>query len=207
MRDRNRDRLLFAVLIAIGFLAGTLAARPAAALSLTLAGPTSGALTTGIGVESAAPSTQLSFTIGLDAATSINGYDVTIAWDPSELAFFSATPVAGLAFGPGPNPGQSAGTRVASLSLAGVLTTTLFSLTFDVLANTQDGLSDVQVLVDALANGSGISPGSLALANPTGAGIDVIPEPASGALLALGLASLAAARRARCARRSHVVGS
>jgi hypothetical protein len=204
MLDRNSDRSRFAVLAGIACLAGSLAAGPAAALSLTLAGPTSGTLTSGVGVEAAAPSSQLSFTVGLDAATTINGYDVTIAWDASELAFASATPAPGLAFGPPPNPGQSAGTRVASLSLAGVNTALLFSVTFDVLAGPQDGLADFRVFVDALANGSGIAPGSLSLANPTGAGIDVIPEPASGALLALGLAALAAARRARRAR-SHVV--
>jgi hypothetical protein len=192
----DRYRLRLARPIVLGFLVAPLVAAPAAALSLTLAGPTSGALSTGVGVEAAAPSTQLGFTVGLDAATSINGYDVTIAWDPTELALASATPVAGLAFGPAPNPGQSAGTRVASLSLPGVLTATLFSLSFDVLATTQDGLADVRVFVDAGANGSGIAPGSLALANPTGAGIDVIPEPSSQALLGFGLVGLAAARRA-----------
>ena len=179
------------------------AARSAAALSLTLSGPTSGSLTSGIGVEVAAPATQLSFAIGLDASTTINGYDVTIAWDAAELAFVSATPVTGLAFSPAPNSSQSAGTRVASLSLSGVLAAILFSVTFNVLGNDQDGLADFRVFVDALANGSGIAPGSLSLANPTGAGIDVIPEPGSHALLALGLLLIAAARRGR--RRRNLV--
>jgi hypothetical protein len=206
MRELRRTWLRIAFPITIGALAASLAAQPASALSLTLAGPTSGALTTGVGMESAAPSTQLSFTIGLDAASTINGYDVTIAWDASELAFASATPVTGLAFGPAPNAGSSAGTRVAALSLAGVLTSTLFSVTFDVLGNSQDGVADFRVYVDALANGSGISPGSLSLSNPSGAGIDVIPEPSSHALLALGLGVLAAARRARArVGGSHVV--
>lgn len=173
------------------------AARAASALSLTVAGPSSGSLTSGIGVEVAAPDSQLTLAIGLDSAPTLNGYDVTIAWDAGELGFLSATPVAGLAFSPAPNAGQSAGTRVASLSLSGVLTAALFSVTFTVLGNTQDGLPDFSVYVDALANGSGIAPGSLSLANPTGAGIDVIPEPGSHALLALGVLLVAAARRAR----------
>ena len=186
MRLRNACVLLVLVVFAV---------RSASALSLTLAGPTSGSLTSGIGVEVAAPATQLSFAIGLDAAATLNGYDVTIAWDAGELGLVSATPVAGLTFSPAPNASQSAGTRVASLSLSGVLTAALFSLSFDVLGNTKDGLADFRFFVDALANGSGIAPGSLALANPTGAGIDVIPEPGSLALLGLGL--VAAARRAQ----------
>lgn len=173
------------------------AARSASALSLTLAGPTSGSLTSGIGAEVAAPATQISFAIGLDAAPTINGYDVTIAWDAGELGFLSASPVAGLAFSPAPNAGLSAGTRVASLSLSGVQTAALFSVSFDVLGNSEDGLADFRVFVDALANGSGIAPGSLSLANPTGAGIDVIPEPGTHALLALGLGLVAAARDSR----------
>jgi hypothetical protein len=174
-----------------------LAASPAAALSLTLAGPTSGPLTSGVGVEAAALATQLSFAIGLDAATAINGYDLTIAWDPGELAFLSATPVPGLAFSPAPNGSQSTGTRAASITLLAVQTDLLFSVSFDVLGNLPDGLVDFEVFVDALTNGSGIAPGSLSLANLGGAGIDVVPEPASGALLGLGLAAVAAARRAR----------
>jgi hypothetical protein len=174
-----------------------LAASPAAALSLTLAGPGSGPLSSGIGVEAAALASELSFEIGLDASTAINGYDVTIAWDAGELAFLAATPVPGLAFSPAPNGGQSGGTRAASITLSAVQTDLLFTVSFEVLGNLADGLADFEVFVDALTNGSGIAPGSLSLANPGGVGIDVIPEPASGALLALGLALLSRVHRRR----------
>lgn len=175
--------------------------RDASALSVTLAGPTSGPLASGIGTESSSVGAQLSFAIGLDAATAINGYDLTLAWDPSELLLVSSTSAAGLPFSVSPDAGASAGSRVASITLVAALTSLLFSVTFDVLATTADGLADVRVFVDEDVNGSGIAPGSLALANPGGAGFDVIPEPASGALLALGLAGLSAARaRARRSR-------
>lgn len=177
------------------------AAQAASALSLTLAGPTSGPLAAGIGTESTSAGSQLSFAIGLDAATSINGYDVTLAWDSAELSLVAASPAAGLPFSVSPGAGGSAGSRVASITLTTALTALLFSVTFDVLATTADGVADVRIFVDAGVNGSGIAPGSLSLANPGGAGIDVIPEPASGALLALGLAGLSAARaRARRSR-------
>jgi len=193
-------RLLSALctLLCASILAST---RDASALSLTLTGPTSGPLTSGIGSEASSAGAQLGFTIGLDAATAINGYDVTLAWDPAELSLASAAPVAGLPFVVSPDPGASAGARVASITLVATLTSLLFSVTFDVLATTADGLADVRVFVDDDVNGTGIAPGSLSLANPGGAGFDVIPEPASGALLALGLAGLSAARaRARRAR-------
>jgi len=177
-------------------------AQEASALSLTLAGPTSGPISSGTASEASLPGSQLAFAIGLDAATALNGYDVTLAWDPAELALFSASPWAELPFSVAPDAGQSAGSRVASITLSPAHTALLFTVTFDVLAASGDGLADVSVFVDPLVNGSGISPGSLSLANPGGAGIDVVPEPASAALVALGLGLLSATRRAR-ARREH----
>jgi hypothetical protein len=193
----RRRAALYASLLALSVGSG----QAATALSLTLAGPSTGPLAAGIGSEASAPGSQLSFSIGLDAVTGINGYDVTLAWDATELALFSSAAGPGLPFSVAPDAGQSAGSRVASITLIPASTALLFSVTFDVLATTADGLADVRVFVDAPSNGTGIAPGSLSLANPAGAGIDVIPEPASGAMLALGLAGLSAARaRARRSR-------
>ena len=89
---------------------------------------------------------------------------------------------------------------MASITLFPTSTDLLFTVVFDVLAPLGDGLADVWVFVDADLNGSGIAPGSLSLANPSGAGIDIVPEPATGGLLAIGIGLLAAARRARAGR-------
>lgn len=161
-----------------------LVAGPAGALSITLAGPTSGPLAGGVGLESA-PGAQITFVVALDATSvSLNGYDVSVAWDAGELAFVSALDLSGLGFDTAPVGAASAGERVAALELAPVVTGSLFQITFQVLGASVDGLADFSVFVDALQNGAGLAPGSLALANPSGAAIDV-PEPAG--LLALAL--------------------
>lgn len=188
------SRSLFALALLLGLADG------ASALSITLSGPGTGPLTGGTGSELALPGQQLVFTIGLDAPTAINGYDVTLAWDAAELSLFSATPWIDLPFSSAPDPGESSGTRVAAITLPSTTTDLLFTVVFDVTAPLGDGLADVAVRVDAGTNGTGISPGSLSLANPGGVGIDVVPEPASGALLALGLGLLGAARRRRASR-------
>jgi hypothetical protein len=180
--------------------------RAASGLSLTLQGAGVGPISSGIGAGIHAsdfepPDEPLTFLVGLDAQTAINGYDITLAWDPVELSFVNALPVIGLPFSAAPDPSQSGGTRVAAITLTPRVTDALFVVTFDVLTLTRDGLADVSIFVDPIRNGSGISPGSLSLANPGGAGIDMIPEPGSGALLALGLGGLGAARRRSSARR------
>ncbi len=160
------------------------AAAPALALSITLAGPTTGALVSGTGVEPAAPGETLTFAIGLDTPTAINGYDLSILWDPSELSFLSADELSGLGFDVA--PAGSPGGRVAAIDLAPVQASALFQVTFLVLADVvADGLPDFAVFVNPPVNGGGIAPGSLSLANPAGAGIDV-PEPRALWLLAAG---------------------
>jgi len=135
----------------------------------------------------AGPGSQLTFTVALDASTAINGYDVTIAWDAVELSFLSATELSGLGFDTAPIGAAPAGERVATFALSGVTATDLFSVSFDVIAPLADGLDDFSVFV-APANGSGLIPG--AIDDPAGAGYDVVPEPHSGGLLALGLLAL-----------------
>ena len=152
-------------------------AEPARAVGIALAPPTLG------------PGSQITFTVALDAPSSINGYDVTVSWDAGELSFLSATELSGLGFDAAPSGATPAGERVATFELAAVAATDLFSVSFDILAGVlADGAYDFEVLVGP-ANGSGLIPGSID--NPTGDGFDVVPEPSSGALLALGLIALA----------------
>lgn len=173
----------------------------ATAVSITIAGPTTGPLTSGTGSENPGGAAQITFTIGLDAQTAIQGYDLTLRWDPAELDLVAAQPLfsdtgsvvpfVSDPFGSTPDP---AGLRIASFpQFASSLTTGLFNVTFDILSRVDDGAPDVSVLV-ALANGPGISPPPLAIDNPSGAGIDVVPEPTTALLLAAGLAGLALRR-------------
>lgn len=182
----------------LGFLS-LLVAQSASALSLTLSGPTSGSLLGGTGSESATPGSQITFTVGLDAVTSLNGYDVTIAYDASELSFASASELSGLGFDAAPAGATPVGERVAAIELQAVSTASLFSILFDVSDVVNDGLPDFRIFVDPPTNGSGIAPATLSLANgAAGIGIEVVPEPESAALLAGGLIALAALRaRAR----------
>jgi hypothetical protein len=162
-------------------------AEPARAVGIALAPPTSG------------PGSQITFTVALDAPASINGYDVTISWDALELSFLSAAELSGLGFVSAPLGTTPAGERVASFELTAVTTTSLFSASFDVLPGALgDGADDFAVFVGP-ANGSGLIPG--AIDNPDGAGFDVVPEPNTGGLLALGLLALARLRGARRRRR------
>jgi hypothetical protein len=161
------------------------AAGPARAVGIALAPPVLG------------PGSQIEFTVVLDAPTSINGYDLTIAWDPGELSFLSATELTGLGFDDAPPlvGADPAGERVAAFELTAVSASDLFSVLFDVLPGAlADGDSDFSVFV-APANGSGLIPG--AIDDPAGIGYDVVPEPCTGALLGLGLIALASRRSRR----------
>lgn len=183
--------LLVLLLVAAG-PAGT-----ASALSLTLAGPGVGPVTGGTASKPAQAGDPVTLSVGLDVATQIVGYDVTITWDPTELDFVSASDIPGLAFDTAPTAGQFAGARVSAIDLSAVTTDLLFSVSFVALDPIADGLPDFRVFVDAMVNGAGIAPGSLSLANPAGAAIDIVPEPGSGLLLGLGLAGAWLLRRPR----------
>jgi hypothetical protein len=167
---------------------------PVALVVLLLASPAAAVGITIASVDPGPGADEITFTVSLDASTLINGYDVTIFWDTAELTFVSGSELSGLGFDDSPT-GDSAttGDRVATFDLGAVTTEDLFSVTFTVLAGVVgDGLDDFRVSVEA-ANGSGLIPG--ALDNPEGVGFDVVPEPGTGALLALGVLGLAGARR------------
>jgi hypothetical protein len=158
-------------------------ASPARGAGIALAPPTPG------------PGAGITFTVALDAPTAINGYDVTIFWDALELSFLAATELSGLGFDTAPAGATPTGERVATIELTAVTVTDLFSVSFDVLPGALgDGADDFGVFVGP-ANGSGLIPG--AIDNPGGAGFDVVPEPHTGALLALGLIAIALRRSRR----------
>jgi hypothetical protein len=184
-------------------VACALFAQAAPALNLTLSGPGIGPLTGGTGSLGATPGSSITFTIGLDSAPSLNGYDLTIAYDPLELSFLGASELSGLGFDAPPSGGSPGGERVAAIALQAVSSAALFSVSFQVTDVASDGLRDFQVYVDSVANGSGIAPGTLSLDNgSSGVGIDVVPEPASGALLVGALAGFASWRASARRRRS-----
>ncbi len=179
-----------------------LTAPVARAVTITLAGPSSGAIAAGVGFEPASPGDLLTFTIALDSAVDLNGYDVTIAWDAAEVSFVSALEQSGLGFDVAPLGATPAGERVAAIELQPAAAQSLFQVTFAVLAGAaRDGGADLTVFVDALRNGAGLAPSRLVLANPAGAGIDV-PEPRALGLLAAACIGLVAFGNRSSSRRS-----
>ena len=158
------------------------------------------------GVASVTPNQgqqSVTFQVDLEAETSINGYDLTIGWDPQELSFASASqlfpdflPPDTFPFTVPPDPNEPDGTRIAAIQLTGFATTALFNVTFDILDVVRDGLADFWWLADAQTNGCGLSPGDLCpFENPAGSGISMVPEPGTLLLLGAGLIGLAHSRR------------
>jgi hypothetical protein len=132
---------------------------------------------------------QITITWTLDAATSINGYDFNVAWDPTELTLLSSAqlfpgsqPPNNIPFTIAPNPADPEGSQAVALSLVPFSTTTLLSMTFQ-RASTIPAECGVHADVEWSANGNGIAPGSVVLLNPGGAGIDfVTPKQCSDGL-------------------------
>jgi len=159
------------------------------------------------GPHSAANGAFVTYTVALSAATSLNGYDLTVQWDTSELTLTSASqlfpdslPPDTFAFTVSPLAGTPGDARTSTVSLTAFTTTSLFSLTFTAANPVADGLDDVRVFADPVNNGNGLSPGTVTLDNPTGVGFDVTPapEPDRAALLLASLGTLSVlALRAR----------
>jgi hypothetical protein len=182
--------------LALLALLALLAPSVAGALSLSMAGPTSGPITTGLGVENPSVGDPITFTVALDATAEIQGYDLIMSWDPAELAFLSATDLSGIGFDVAPLGSTPEGERVAAIDLAPVSTAALFRVDFEVLAVLRDGVADLRVV----ANGSGIAPGSLSLSNGAAGVAFALPEPHAAALLTLALGALGMRRWRRRTR-------
>lgn len=166
-----------------------LAASDARAADVVLSGATSGASPICAGAlagvsdcdVSAVGDGQVVFTLSLDASYApVNGYDLTVAWDAAELTLLSCTalypdsqPLGTVPFLLSPcDAADPSGSDAVALSIVGFESQALLSLTFGLVEPTAvgfDGLADIAWA----PNGSGLSPGSLVLTNPAGAGIDV----------------------------------
>lgn len=123
-----------------------------------------------------APGSQLTVTWSLDSRQSIHGYDLEIRWDPGELDLLEAEQLfpddqlpGSVPFVVAPDPGDPWGSEAAALSLAASETRDLLRLTFAVVGEIR---TDCEADVAWSANGNGLSPGSLVLDNPAGAGLD-----------------------------------
>lgn len=160
---------------------------------------------------------SLTLVVGLDAPLELFGYALEVQIDDAaELILMQATQLACLpdAGGCTPEPfkrhpvvndGRASVFSLDALSIAGdsVVPPGLFSLTFQIVGTpVADGIADVRIgLLDAAGNsltlvdsrgfplGSAPTPGAV--------GVDVVPEPATAGLFALGILGLALRRRGR----------
>lgn len=173
----------------------------ASAVNMTLSSEGVAPITGGVGMLLSDVGETITFVVGLEESRGLNGYELFLSFDESELSFVSASNdfVPGLPFTVAPEPGENPSIRVATLfpSSAPFPSASLFRVTFEVIGTLRDDLADFQVF----ASGSDpLSPGDVALDNPSGVGFDVfseVPEPSVVALMAVGLAGLAAGSRRR----------
>ncbi len=171
----------------------------AAALMLGLASPASATNITldPAGDVSPSLSDTITFTVGFSPLVPAQSFDLTVMWDPTELALNvgSTNFIAGnLAISQDPVDDNPGGDRVAAV-LFGADVGDLFSVDFTVVGITDDDQADFTVFVDTGVNGAGISPGELSIENPSGVSAYIVPEPGSLAFLGAGLLGLAWAGR------------
>jgi hypothetical protein len=186
------------LLVASAWLVG--AASSASALSLAVAGPPDGSYAAG---------TPLDFTVSLDQATSINGYEFFFSWDPAELSFSGGSqlypdnlPADTFGFtvlntGLG-NAAVGMG-RASTLQLSAFTTTDLLTLSFTATGagdSAGSGLPGASLVIGY--NGTTpLSPGSISVTDPDPFfTFTAVPEPGTVALLAAG-SLLALALRGR----------
>lgn len=162
----------------------------AATLELDASRPGCGGYTSGVGTCDVGDGIgSIDVTWQLQAAESLNGYDLVVHWDPNEVILAAASQLypdtgAPLPWDSEPNaPGDSA----VVLSLTPATTTSLFRLTFTI----QSLIHDEQADIWWTANGNGLSPGSVVLSNPSGSGVDLIAPSAVPTLMPLPLITLA----------------
>ncbi len=123
---------------------------------------------------------QVTVTWALDAPATLNGYDLNVGWDASELSLVAMEqlypddqPVNTIPFLVAPDPLQPLASEAVTLSLVGAATTSLLRLTFQTVSAPAFLLGNCEADVWWTANGNGLSPGSVVLSNPQGAAIDL----------------------------------
>ncbi len=165
--------------------------------------PSCGPVSAGVASCLVVPGSLLDVTFALDAPESLNGYDLEVRWDDSELTLVSATQLHPDTGTPGPfleEPSDPADSRAAVFEFDAIETTQLFRLRFETSFGALDGQADLWWF----PNNNGLAPASVTLENAAGAALDIGPideaipalGPTSRTIVAL-LLALAGTRVAR----------